>query len=474
MSKIYYKDKASQYQEIDLTGGLLPEVHFVGFPNTLVHCYDEDGMKFTGIDLDDQGRYSSLILENYGTYTFTNEEFSIELKVDTVQVYTVDFVALTQEPRKTWTVVIDTTNSDPEKCCTYADDAVGHGSGWDNWKDEIYFKDIKPCVLKDGDVQYYLNPDNYDEREDGSPSNIEGEDGDVMVEFPKLGYYIRYEGNNLLVSITNEEDKPNYCYLAHTYNNEGDCDKLYIGAYCVDEDIMFNLDDLRSIANKKIATNFELPWSQTINQYTGVFSYPSFVMLQCLYLIVFKNLDSKKMLGTGENLNLTGTMTKTMGLMSHPGATRVKMFGIEDMWRADYSQVLAGSSLDIDNKKIVFTPFTQDIWSNNVNSHAKYEELIDVNLSSYLNSRGDKAYYLGYINKVTGTNYSGFLPSAYQEGSETSYWCSFLAVNKDEVLQPILQRKTLFSFGAQDVVDGEMIIGSDGYFRIEHKHLKEE
>lgn len=68
---------------------------------------------------------------------------------------------------KTYGVRIATGNSNPASALTYIDDAVGKSAGWANWKDEPIFKKIKPCVVKDGVVQYYLNPDNFTQKADG-------------------------------------------------------------------------------------------------------------------------------------------------------------------------------------------------------------------------------------------------------------------------------------------------------------------
>lgn len=66
---------------------------------------------------------------------------------------------------------------------------------------------MRRCVLKaDGTVNYYLNPNNSNFKEDGTPSVLTGADGNVMVEIPK--HYIKVEtvGNvdSLNVSLTLE------------------------------------------------------------------------------------------------------------------------------------------------------------------------------------------------------------------------------------------------------------------------------
>ena len=52
-------------------------------------------------------------------------------------------------------IAIDITNSNPETSVIYTDDAVGMTGGSQDWDNTPIFKNIKPCVLKNGEVQYY-------------------------------------------------------------------------------------------------------------------------------------------------------------------------------------------------------------------------------------------------------------------------------------------------------------------------------
>lgn len=56
---------------------------------------------------------------------------------------------------------------------------------------------VRRCVLKaDGTVNYYLHPDNSNFKEDGTPSKLDGTDGNVMVEVPKFYYKYEYVTSN--------------------------------------------------------------------------------------------------------------------------------------------------------------------------------------------------------------------------------------------------------------------------------------
>jgi len=66
-------------------------------------------------------------------------------------------------------------------------------------------KEVKRCVmLDDGTVNYYLDPDDSTLKDDGTPSNLEGDDGQVMVEIPEHWRRFDEEGDiqRVLISTT--------------------------------------------------------------------------------------------------------------------------------------------------------------------------------------------------------------------------------------------------------------------------------
>ena len=101
---------------------------------------------------------------------------------------------------------IDGGQSNPpaEHEVTYTDSAVGMKPitvsqgvvDLGDWADTDLIKGNRPCVVKDGVVQYYLNPNDYSLKEDGTPANLNGADGDVMAEFNKMYYKIERDTDN--------------------------------------------------------------------------------------------------------------------------------------------------------------------------------------------------------------------------------------------------------------------------------------
>lgn len=62
--------------------------------------------------------------------------------------------------------------------------------------------EYKGCVVKNGKLQYYLNPNDWTKTSNGSNSNLDGTDGDVMIHTPKFYGKSGYNGNKRWVRIS--------------------------------------------------------------------------------------------------------------------------------------------------------------------------------------------------------------------------------------------------------------------------------
>ncbi len=92
---------------------------------------------------------------------------------------------------------IDPDESDPSDAVTYLMDAVGMepakmgttAFNYGSWKNAFFMP--KPCMLKyDGTVDYYLDPNDYTKKVDGTASDVGNlaYGGNAMMEFPKIWY----------------------------------------------------------------------------------------------------------------------------------------------------------------------------------------------------------------------------------------------------------------------------------------------
>ena len=302
-------------------------------------------------------------------------------------------------------------NSNPEASVSYTDDAVGIGSGWNNWKDKKIFKDIKPCLLKDGVIQYYLNKDNYTLKEQGGASTINSVSaGDVMVEIPKIGYKMTNDSNYQYIQITDNPNAEGFCYLAHSLDSENDCDKIYIGAY-----LAYNSGNkLYSVSGQTPTVSITLTNSRTYTQAKGTgyqpLSFYPLTLLQCLYVIIYKNLNSQAALGQGytsasakANTGSTNTNAFCYGSTSS-GTTHVKFLGIEDFY-GNLFQWVDGLYCD-----------------SSYNIKTDYNNFTGEDGSAFRYSQSGFNFIMGgYINKISGTNNGGFVPLS-ANGSTSTYY----------------------------------------------------
>mgnify|MGYP000894021539 FL=1 len=314
------------------------------------------------------------------------------------------------ETYKIYGVRIDETNSNPETALEYTDDAIGMEAGSDDWDDTLIYTNIRPCLLKDGVVNYYLNKDDYNYKANGiDPADItSGNDGDVMVEIPKIAYMIYREGNYLYIKITDNpkakmlDDR--FCFYAHTREKEGDREKLYISAYggsLID-------GKLRSLSGKVQTSSQTIGTFRTQAQNNGngynILSFYPITLIQCLYLIKYKNLNSQSVIGNGASGN-TGTLdTKgfTYGIPKTNG--KIKLFGIEDLWGNIWC------------------------WVDGIVTNANWQVMTALNS---FNDNGDNyttypnvlpSINGSFIKTVQGIRELGFLPNT-KGGSTTTYYC---------------------------------------------------
>ena len=62
--------------------------------------------------------------------------------------------------------------------------------------------EYKGCVVKNGKLQYYLNPNDWSKKANGAPSVLDGTDGDVMIHIPKFYGKSGSNGNKRWVRIS--------------------------------------------------------------------------------------------------------------------------------------------------------------------------------------------------------------------------------------------------------------------------------
>lgn len=325
----------------------------------------------------------------------------------------------------TYGIKIDLNNSDPETSVTYTDDAVGFDKSYmdfsndtfvyGSWANKFPFNQIRPCILKDGVVITYLNPNNYAEDINGNAVDITSTcDGDVMIEIPKV-YYRLYKDENYQYVQISDTAQEGFCCLAHTYKGV-EKDKVYIGAY----QLYYDGTSARSVSGVSTTGNISLTSCRTYAQKKGVgyenFYWNLLVLLQTLYTIQFKNLNCQASLGFGLS---SGQVHKNSGELNNKHlyygtstAGKMKFMGIEDFYGNRY-QWIDGVYINQDNSKLTIADAT------NINMN------FNDNGSGYLSTSFTYLNNSGYIKSISGTNESGFVPTSFG-GSEETYYCDYV------------------------------------------------
>jgi hypothetical protein len=207
---------------------------------------------------------------------------------------------------------------------------------------------MRRCVINDsGVVQYYLNPADSTEKLDGTAANLDGTDGQVMVEIPR--FYTKFEANGTYRTWSiSPVELPGYTVHPAFVKDGVDVDFRYIGAYdaCVYDvtatDYISGLnwdnndggngvgvdvtattgDKLASVSGvypmvgltraefRTIAANRGAGWRQL--------DYTLWSAIQLLYLIEYQSFYSQNILGAG---NTGTTYAASSGTQSDNGAS---------------------------------------------------------------------------------------------------------------------------------------------------------
>lgn len=274
-------------------------------------------------------------LENDATYYVRAYPRNAKRQLQTI--YRV--VSATPASVKIYGVAIADNNTNPETAVTYTDNAIGtqESSAWN----KVYpFNDIRPFLVKDGVEVVELNKSDFTKNISGGSVDItSGTSGDVMIRFPKIWWKMYKADGNQYVKYATQQVDSTWKSLAHINSRTGvECDYVYISAYLGYSDG----SKLRSLSGKTPTVSTELATFRTLAQSNGAnynqIGFYQLTMLQILYLIRYKNLDSQTALGRGyvdgntAKTNTGGTNSKGMYYGETTGKLQMKFAGLEDFW----------------------------------------------------------------------------------------------------------------------------------------------
>ena len=315
-------------------------------------------------------------------------------------------------------VKIPIANSDPSNI-TYTNDASGFNSAvmsgstfQDNgWFSRWPFNLIRPCLLNNGSVVGYLNPDNLAQFENGTAADgTSGNSGDVMIEIPKIYYKFSKDSTYYYIQIADEQEDG---FSDWSFSYKGVIkDKFYVGAYhgC-------NLSSkLRSLSGKSPLVSMTLNNFRTYAQANGSgyeqLPLNKLILLQILFLIMFRHKNGQSVLGRGyvdgnsSAINTGATNSKGRCWGETTGKYQMCFMNIEDFW---------GNVLDwIDGYYI----------DSSGNRKAADGYFSDSDFSHYTTISTNGSTVNGYISKIECNEKLGFVITE-SSGSETTYFCDY-------------------------------------------------
>ena len=355
----------------------------------------------------------TLYLPETGTWTVTATKNG-QTATDTINITSYSAYSLTLNYFVYVGLKIQIAGDGTATALTYIDDAAGMSSGYSSWKDHAIFKNIRPCLVKDGVVQYYLNPANLTQKADGSAATINSTTaGDVMVEIPKLGYKMTTDGTYHYIYLTDDPAADGYCYRAHSLDSEGDCDYIYISAYrgyCTGN-MMYSISGQTPTGSQTIGT-FRTWAANRGTGYQQMSFYP-LTLLQCLFLMMYKDRNGQSALGRGfvdgnSAAHATGG-TNTLGPCYGETTGKVQMafLNIEDFWGNMYLFV---DGIFSDASRNILTAFNS---FNDTGSGYPYSKA-----SGISSDTGD------WMKDIQGTNDGGFVFKT-GGGSATTYYADY-------------------------------------------------
>lgn len=154
------------------------QLHFVDFQNIQEGQAIRTTYSINGITSD---KYNNCLATSDGTFKPISD-FVLKTELPDVSI---DMLSYGVE----W----DITVADPT--CTRIGNPLFH-------KSLPIQSEYKGCVVKNGKLQYYLNPNDWSKKSNGEPSNLDGTDGDVMIRTPRFYGKSGSNGNKRWVRIS--------------------------------------------------------------------------------------------------------------------------------------------------------------------------------------------------------------------------------------------------------------------------------
>ena len=292
-------------------------------------------------------------VEHIGTYTITCGE-----KTKSVDVAEVGGIYQAEiNDSIIYGFHIDGTESSPSGNITYLEAAVGmtpasmnFSTGvfnYGDWADAFFMP--RPCMLKnDGTVDYYLNPNDYTKKADGTASDVANTSygGNAMMEWGKDSCQIWYKivpdgSNGADVYISDAQQDENY----HAYSFIGVDGNLKEHFYTPIYNGCVVSSKLRSISGQSIMNNVaggtEISYATANGTGYYIETFADRILINLLLMLIGKSTNTQATFGNGHytggsqasHLLKSGTMNdKGLFYGTNGTGVGVKVFGMENYW----------------------------------------------------------------------------------------------------------------------------------------------
>lgn len=366
---------------------------------------------------------------------------------------------------------INPGQSDPSSAVTYVADAVGMTPAYmefgvsfhyGSWKDAFFMP--KPCMVKyDGTVDYYLNPDDYSKKVDGTASDIANLSyrGNAMMEWPLIWY--KFEGTDIdgegyfYVSNTQVDDTYRCWCNINADNNiiEHFYTAIYNGTRYTDS-VDGNVK-LRSMSGVTLNTTNSATYDPTASAYATTTAQATWAMnndttskkqwfievlsdrllINALLILIGKSLNCQSVFGrgvvdsgqsgggqSGAESYVTGQYLNARGLFFGASGSNlpVKVFGMENWWGLLWHRT-AGC---ITNGTDLFIKLTRGISDGSTLTDYIINDTTPTS-PSYIHY-GIIINNSGYIKRENFNSY-GMFPSLATGGSSTTYYSDYYTFN---------------------------------------------
>jgi len=331
---------------------------------------------------------------------------------------------------KHYSYIIDFSKSDPASMITYADDsdAAAMSTDWFN------ILGLKLCVLKEGKVLYYLNPNNVTKQINGAAADITTLGNDVMLEVPRMGTNCMWlDGNRLKITITTAPNRAGYDYRAFSLHKYNDCDKIYIGRYhaCLDNNKMYSSSGKTPMVSQTLAQHRTYATNRGVG-YTDI-GICDDILLQCLYLLIVRNFSSQSAVGRGivdTNAKHNTGEANTFGWLNTGspnktnGNTAICCLGLENFWGNIWVWEDGIIKTPVSGNNLQQT-ITMAQYADQYNSNGTGYEIITTQTYAQLANY----YQNGFMGRVAGLPKFIFLPNSSTVSAsgrgESTYLCDW-------------------------------------------------